>query len=87
MELDDELVLFLGEVATLEIGAQVVYPAEAAALAATKQAGGLGERAPASLAMGTDVGDQTVIFLLGPCSLVGVSFLAAWRPSHGLYYG
>jgi len=38
VEFDDELVFFLGEVSALEVGAQVVYPAEAAALATTKKA-------------------------------------------------
>jgi len=38
VEFDDELVFFLGEVAALEVGAKVVYPAEAAALAASKKA-------------------------------------------------
>lgn len=37
MEFDDELVFFSSKIATLEIGAEVVYPPEAAALAASKQ--------------------------------------------------
>jgi hypothetical protein len=38
VELDDELVLLLGEVAALEVRAEVVDPAQAAALAAPEQA-------------------------------------------------
>lgn len=82
MELDDELVFLLGEVSTLEVGAKVVDPPEAAALAAAEKTGGLGERAPAALAVGSDVGDEAVVFLLTPRSLVGVRSLAARRPSH-----
>lgn len=39
MELDDELILFLCEIAALEIRPKVVDPPEAAALAAPQEAG------------------------------------------------
>lgn len=42
MEGDDELVLVVGEVTTLQVGPQVVDPPQAAALAAAKQAGCFG---------------------------------------------
>lgn len=82
MEFDDELVFLLGEIAAFEVGAEVVNPAEAATLAASEEAGGLGEGAPAALAVSSDVGNEAVVFFLGPGSLVGVSLLAARRPSH-----
>jgi hypothetical protein len=83
VQLDDELVLLLREVAALEVGAEVVDPAEAAALAAAQEAGGLGQRAPAPLAVRPDVRDQALVLLLGPRALVGVRLLAARRPPHG----
>jgi len=83
VELDDELVLLLREVAALEVGPEVVDPPEAAALAAAEQAGGLGQRSPAPLAVRLDVRDEPVVLLLGPRALVGVRLLAARRPPHG----
>ena len=83
VELDDELVLLLREVAALEVGPEVVDPPEAAALAAAEQAGGLGQRAPAPLAVRLDVRHEPVVLLLGPRALVGVRLLAARRPPHG----
>ncbi|RWW34513.1 hypothetical protein GW17_00000725, partial [Ensete ventricosum] len=93
MELDDELVFFGGKIAALEIGTQVVYPPEPAALATSKQTLestriprekkiAFGERSPAAFAMGFDVGDQLLVFLLRPSSLVCMSLLTAWRPAH-----
>jgi hypothetical protein len=82
VELDDDVVLLLGEVAALEVGAQVVDPPEAAALAAAQQARGLGERPPAAFAVGLDVGDEPLVLLLGPGALVRVRLLAARRPPH-----
>lgn len=82
MELDDEVVFFGGKIATLEIGTEVVYPPEPAALATSKQTCSFGERSPAAFAMGFDVGDELLVFLLGPSSLVRMSLLTAWRPAH-----
>jgi hypothetical protein len=82
VELDDELVLLLREVAALEVGPQVVDPPEAAALAAAHKSGGLGKGAPAPLAVRLDVRHQTVVLLLGPRALVRVRLLAARRPPH-----
>ena len=84
MELDDEVVLLLCEVAALEVGAEVVDPAEAAALAAAEEAGGFGEGAPAALAVSADVGDQPVVFLFRPRPFVRVGFLTARRPAHDI---
>jgi hypothetical protein len=82
VELDDELVVILGEVAALQVGAEVVHPPEPATLAAAQEARGLGQRAPASLAVRLDVGDQALVLLLSPRALVRVRLLAARRPPH-----
>jgi len=37
MEFDDELILFLRKISSLEVGPQIVYPSQAAALPASKQ--------------------------------------------------
>jgi hypothetical protein len=84
VELDDDVVLLVGEVASLEVWPEVVDPPEAAALAAPLQPRRLGQRPPATFAVGLDVGDQTLVFLLGPCALVRVRLLAARRPPHAL---
>lgn len=82
MELDDELIFFFSKIAAFEVGTEVVDPAETAALATAEEAGGFGERAPAALAVSSNISNETIVFFLGPCSFVSVSFLAARRPSH-----
>ena len=82
VEPDDEFVFLLGEVAALEVWAEVVDPPEAAALAAAQQARRLGERPPSAFAVGLDVGDEPLVLLLGPGALVRVRLLAARRPPH-----
>ena len=82
VQLDDEVVLVGGEVAALEVGAEVVDPAEAAALAAAHQSSRLGQRPPAPFAVRADVRHQAVVLLLGPRALVRVRLLAARRPPH-----
>jgi hypothetical protein len=83
VQADDELVLVVGEVAALEVRAEVVHPAQPAALAAAQQPRRLGQRAPAPLAVRPDVRHQPLVLLLGPRALVGVRLLAARRPPHG----
>lgn len=82
MQLDNELILVVGEVATFKIRAEIVNPPETAALAATEKSGSLGEGAPAALAVSLDVGDEPVILFLSPGTLVSVSFLTTGRPTH-----
>lgn len=82
MEADDEVVFLVGEVASLQIRAEVIDPTEPAALATSKQTGSFGERPPAAFAVGLDVADEAVVLLLGPSTFVGVLFLATRRPSH-----
>ena len=82
MEFDDELVFFEGEIAALEVRAEIVDPAETTALAATEKAGGFGERAPAAFTVSSNVRNEAMIFFFGPCTFVCVSFLTARGPSH-----
>jgi len=82
MEFDDELVFFFREIAAFEVRAEVVDPAEAAALAAAEKAGGFGERAPATFAVSSDVSYEAIVFFFGPCTFVCVCFLTTRRPSH-----
>ena len=83
MQADDELVLVVGEVAALEVRAEVVHPPQPAALAAARQARRLGQRAPAPFPVRPDVRHQPLVLLLGPRALVRVRLLAARRPPHG----
>lgn len=55
MEAEDEIFLVGGDVAPLDGGAEVVHPAEAAALAAAEKAGALRERSPPSFSFFIDV--------------------------------
>jgi hypothetical protein len=82
VELDDDLVVVVREVAALEVRAEVVHPAKPAALAAAEEARGLGQRAPAPFAVRLDVGDQALVLFLGPRALVRVRLLAARGPAH-----
>lgn len=76
MELDYELVLFLGEVSTLKVRPEIVDPPETAAFATPKKAGGFGERSPAAFAMCFNVSYEPLVLFFCPCSFVCVSFLA-----------
>lgn len=75
MELDDELVLFLGEVSTLKVRPEIVDPAETAAFATPEKAGSFGERPPAAFAMSFNVSYEPLVLFFRPCSFVCVSFL------------
>jgi hypothetical protein len=85
VEGDDEALLVVGEVAALDVGAEVVGPAEAAALAASVEAGGLGQVAPAAdvPAVLLDVLHQRPVLLLRPRAFLHARVVAAARrPSH-----
>lgn len=82
MEFDDHLVLLFGEVPALEVRPEVINPAETTALAAAEEPCGLGEGPPAAFAVGSNVSDQLIILLFGPCTFVGVSLLTTRRPPH-----
>jgi len=82
VEFDDELIFFFGEIAALEIRAEVVDPAETAALAAAEKAGSFGERAPAAFAVSSNISYEAIVFFFGPCTFVCVCFLTTRGPSH-----
>ncbi|RZS20780.1 hypothetical protein BHM03_00053338 [Ensete ventricosum] len=83
MELDDELVFCRRKVAVLEIGAEVVYAPEPAALATSKQT--FKSRQIPTFATGLDVRDRLLVFLFRPISLVRMSLVTARRPAHAGY--
>lgn len=82
VEFDDEFVFFFCEAAALEIGTQVVYPSQPAALSASQQPCGLGKGTPAAFAVGSNVSNEAVVFFFGPGPFVGMSLLAAGRSPH-----
>ena len=55
----------------------MIWPAGRPDSRRTQLTCGLGERPPAALAVGLDVGDEALVLLLGPGALVRVSLLAA----------
>jgi hypothetical protein len=82
VEADDEVLLVGGEVAPLDVRAEVVDPAQAAALAAPEQAGLLGQRAPVGVAVLPDVGHKPLVLLGAPRAPAQALLLAARRPPH-----
>ena len=84
VELGDEDLLVGGEGALLEVGAEVVGPAEAAALAAAHEAGVDGHGAPVAGAVLLDVGHQDDVLLRRPWPLLDAHLVAARRPPHPL---
>jgi hypothetical protein len=82
VEADDEGLLVGGEVAALDVGAEVVDPAEAAALAAAEQPGLPRQRAPVGVAVLPDVGHQPLVLLGAPRAPPQPLLLAARRPPH-----
>jgi len=87
MEVDDELLLLRREPPPLDVGAEVVGPPEAAALAAAVEPRQFREVAPVAAAMLLYVLPQLIVLLRHPRALLhtGVG-VAARRPSHN-YYG
>lgn len=70
MEVDDEVVLILGEVASLDVGPQVVGPPQAAALAAAVEPRQFWQSSPASVPMPSDVLHQLLVLLRRPRPLL-----------------
>jgi hypothetical protein len=85
VEVDDELLLGVGEEAALEVGAEVVCPPEAAALAAAEQPGELRHGAPAAMAVGQDEAHQLLVLLRRPRPPLHPQLVAARLPPHPLY--
>jgi hypothetical protein len=73
VEADDAVLLVGGEVAPLDVRAEVVDPA---------QAGVLGQRAPVGVAVLLDVGRQPLVLLGAPRAPAQALLLAARRPPH-----
>jgi hypothetical protein len=82
VELDDGVLLLPGEVAALDVRAQVVDPAEAAALAAAQQACLLGQGAPVAVAVALDVSHQDPVLLRRPGTPLEPHLLAARSATH-----
>jgi hypothetical protein len=82
VEINDELLLVVGEEAALEVGAQVVGPAEAAALAAPEQPRELGDEPPAAMAVREEEGDELLVLLRRPRPLLQPHLRAARLPAH-----
>ena len=80
--MDDDAFLVGSEVAAADAGAEVVGPAEAAALAAAHEAGVDGHGAPVAGAVLLDVGHQDDVLLRRPWPLLDAHLVAARRPPH-----
>lgn len=83
METNNELIFLWRKVSAFKIGSKIINPSKPAAFAAAVEASGLREGPPGAFAMNIDVTDETFVFLLGPCTLVGVVFLTAGGSHHG----
>ena len=83
MKFDDEVIFKWSEIATFKIRAEIIDPSKAATLAASEEASGLREGAPAALAVSFDISNKTVVFFPGPSPFVCMSLLTTRRPSHG----
>ena len=79
--MDDDAFLVGSEVAAADAGAEVVGPAEAAALPAAVEPGGLGQVAPAAdvPAVPLDVLHQRPVLLLRPRAFLHAGVVAAAR--------
>ena len=82
VEVDDDLLLGVREEPALEVRAEVVGPAQAAALAAAQQARELGHRAPAAMAVGQDEVDELAVLLRRPRPPLHPQLVAARLPTH-----
>jgi hypothetical protein len=82
VELDDGVLLLPGEVAALDVRAQVVDPPEPAALAAAQQAGLLGQRPPVAVAVALNVRHQDPVLLRRPGTPLEPHLLAARSTPH-----
>lgn len=80
VEFDYEIVFFFGEVSTLQIRTQVIYPSQPATLPTSQQTCGPRKGMLAAFAVGSNVGDEAGIFLLGPRPFVCITLLTAQSP-------
>lgn len=77
MQLDDVIIFILSEVASFKVRSEVINPAETATLTASEEPCFLGQRSPTAVPMLTYMSYESLIFLLGPRSLVCVRFFTA----------
>lgn len=82
MEINDQLLFLFSEEAALQVRAEVVSPAEAAALATAAEAGELRDSAPAAVAIGEDERYELPIFLSRPWSFLHTQLITARLPAH-----
>jgi hypothetical protein len=77
VEVDDELLLLVRELAALDVRAEVVGSPEAAALAAPVEPGEVGEAGPVAMAVLLDVVDEELVLLRIPRALLHAGLLLA----------
>lgn len=82
MKINDQLLLRLVEEAPLQVGAEVVGPAEAAALPAAAKAGQFGDGPPTALAIGEDEVNELLVFLGRPRALLHPELVTTRLPTH-----
>lgn len=82
MEVNNKLFFSLIKEAALQVGAEVISPPEAAALAAAAEASELGDGPPAALAVSEDEIDQFLVFLGCPRPFLHTKLVTTWLPSH-----
>ena len=70
MEINDQFFFVITKEATFQVGAEVVSPTEAAALATAAKSGEFWDGSPTALAIGEDEGDQFPILLCCPRPLL-----------------
>ena len=92
--MDDEPFFFIRELASLDVGAEIVGPAQAAALSAAVEPGVIGEIPPAPMAVLLDVVHQLLVLLRRPWPFLHPGLIATRRSPHssssscasGLFY-
>lgn len=84
MKLDDGLILGGREFASLDIGAKVVVPTQAAALPTTEETSFGREGTPATMAMLGNERSELMIFIRGPGAFVKAYFDTARGTAHNI---
>lgn len=85
MEVNNKLFFSLIKEAALQVGAEVISPPEAAALAAAAEASELGDGPPAALAVSEDEIDQFLVFLGCPRPFLHTKLVTTWLSSHHFF--
>ena len=94
MEVDDEALFFLRKLPSLDVGSEIVGPAQPAALSAAVEPSVLGEVPPAPMAVLLDVVHQLLVLLRRPWPFLHPGLIATRRSPHssssscasGLFY-